>query len=86
MIWSKTLNCPREMPDVRLAIGPNAASVWSVNGERVIGIYGDRQTVIDDGAFGDGVDGQYWRPVWQEFQDESKAAFSLPSIQRVSNR
>ena len=34
----------------RLAIGSNAASVWWVNGQEVIGIYGDRQTVIDDGV------------------------------------
>jgi hypothetical protein len=45
-----TVNCPREMPNVRLAIGSNAASVWWVNGEELIGIYGDRQTVIDDGV------------------------------------
>ncbi len=38
------------MPGVRLAIGSNAASVWWVNGREVIGIYGDRQTVIDDGV------------------------------------
>jgi len=38
------------MRDVRLAIGSNASSVWWVNGEEVIGIYGDRQTVIDDGV------------------------------------
>jgi hypothetical protein len=37
------------MPRVRLAIGSNAASVWWVNGQEVVGIYGDRQTVIDDG-------------------------------------
>jgi len=41
---------PEEMPGVRLAIGSNAASVWWVNGQEVIGIYGDRQTVIDDGV------------------------------------
>ena len=35
---------------MRLAIGSNAASVWWVNGQEVIGIYGDRQTVIDDGV------------------------------------
>ena len=35
---------------MRLAIGSNAASVWWVNGEEVVGIYGDRQTVIDDGV------------------------------------
>jgi hypothetical protein len=45
-----TVNCPQEMQNVRLAIGSNAASVWWVNGEELIGIYGDRQTVIDDGV------------------------------------
>lgn len=51
LFWAVTIvNCPREMPDVRLAIGSNAASVWWVNGKEVIGIYGDRQTVIDDGV------------------------------------
>jgi hypothetical protein len=51
LFWAVTLvNCPREMPGVRLAIGSNAASVWWVNGQEVIGIYGDRQTVIDDGV------------------------------------
>ena len=35
---------------MRLAIGSNAASVWWVNGKEVIGIYGDRQTVVDDGV------------------------------------
>ena len=51
LFWAVTLvNCPREMHDVRLAIGSNAASVWWVNGQEVIGIYGDRQTVIDDGV------------------------------------
>ena len=41
---------PEEMFGVRLAIGSNAASVWWVNGQEVVGIYGDRQTVIDDGV------------------------------------
>jgi hypothetical protein len=44
------VNAPQEMAGVRLAIGSNAASVWWVNGQEVIGIYGDRQTVIDDGV------------------------------------
>ena len=38
------------MPGVRLAIGSNAASVWWLNGEEVIGLYNDRQAVIDDGV------------------------------------
>ena len=51
LFWAVTIiNAPQEMHDVRLAIGSNAASVWWVNGEEVIGIYGDRQTVIDDGV------------------------------------
>ena len=45
LFWAVTVvNSPREMRDVRLAIGSNAASVWWVNGQEVIGIYGDRQT------------------------------------------
>ena len=51
LFWAVTIiNCPKEMPGVRLAIGSNAASVWWVNGKEVISIYGDRQTVIDDGV------------------------------------
>ena len=51
LFWVVTIaNSPEEMKDVRLAIGSNAASVWWVNGKEVIGIYGDRQTVIDDGV------------------------------------
>lgn len=51
LFWAVTIvDCPEEMRGVRLAIGSNAASVWWVNGQEVIGIYGDRQTVIDDGV------------------------------------
>jgi hypothetical protein len=51
LFWAVTIvNAPQEMKDVRLAIGSNAASVWWVNGQEVAGIYGDRQTVIDDGV------------------------------------
>jgi hypothetical protein len=51
LFWAVTIvHCPQEMPGVRLAIGSNAASVWWVNRQEVIGIYGDRQTVIDDGV------------------------------------
>ena len=51
LFWALTIiDCPEELRDVRLAIGSNAASVWWVNGQQVIGIYGDRQTVIDDGV------------------------------------
>ena len=51
LFWAVTVvNAPREISGVRLAIGSNAASVWWVNGEEVIGIYNDRQAVIDDGV------------------------------------
>src|SRR3954451_3174592 len=51
LFWAvTTINVPHEMHGVRLAIGSNAASVWWVNGQEVIGIYGDRGTVIDDGV------------------------------------
>ena len=51
LFWAVTVvNASQEMSGVRLAIGSNAASVWWVNGQEVIGIYGDRQTVIDDGV------------------------------------
>jgi hypothetical protein len=51
LFWIVTVvEAPREMSGVRLAIGSNAASVWWVNGAEVIGIYNERQTVIDDGV------------------------------------
>jgi len=51
LFWAVTIvHSPAEAPDVRLAIGSNAASVWWVNGREVVAIYGDRQTVIDDGV------------------------------------
>ena len=50
LFWVTTIvNAPREMSGVRLAIGSNAASVW-FNGREVIGIYNDRQSVVDDGV------------------------------------
>jgi hypothetical protein len=51
LFWVVTVvDMPREMPNTRLAIGSNAASVWWVNGREVASVYGDRQTVIDDGV------------------------------------
>jgi hypothetical protein len=51
LFWAVTVvDSPREMPGVRLAIGSNALSVWWVNGSEVIGLYNDRQSVIDDGV------------------------------------
>jgi hypothetical protein len=51
LFWAVTVvHVPREMANVRLAIGSNAASVWWVNGEEVITQFNDRQAVIDDGV------------------------------------
>jgi hypothetical protein len=51
LFWIVTrVDVPREMRNVRLAIGSNAASIWWLNGEEVIGLYNDRQAVIDDGV------------------------------------
>jgi hypothetical protein len=51
LFWVVTIvESPIELHDVRLAIGSNAASHWWLNGSSVIAIYGDRQTVIDDGV------------------------------------
>ena len=49
--WAVTVvDAPRDIPGVRLAIGSNAASIWWLNDQEVVGIYNDRQTVIDDGV------------------------------------
>lgn len=51
LFWAVTIiNCPHDMPDVRLSVGSNSASIWWVNGKEVIGIYGDRHMIIDDGV------------------------------------
>jgi hypothetical protein len=51
LFWVETtVDSPREMPSVRLAIGSNAASRWWLNGEPVIALNDDRQAVIDDGV------------------------------------
>jgi hypothetical protein len=51
LFWAVTvIHCPQDMPNVRLAIGSNASSIWWVNGKEVAGVYGDILTVIDDGV------------------------------------
>jgi hypothetical protein len=51
LFWAvAVVNCPEEMPGVRLAVGSNAASIWWVNDKEVIDIYGDRHMIIDDGV------------------------------------
>ncbi len=51
VFWAVTIvNCPQEMPNVRLAVGSNSASIWWVNGQEVIDLYGDRHMLPDDGV------------------------------------
>ncbi len=51
LFWAVTVvDVPRDSRGMRLAIGSNAASVWWVDGQEVISLYNDRQTVIDDGV------------------------------------
>jgi len=51
VFWAVTVvNCRQEMPNVRLAVGSNAASIWWLNGKEVIDLYGDRHMIIDDGV------------------------------------
>jgi hypothetical protein len=51
VFWVETVvDAPHELPNVRLAIGSNAASRWWLNGDAVIALNDDRQSVIDDGV------------------------------------
>ncbi len=49
LFWGVTVvDCPEEMVGVRLAIGSNGASMWWLNGKRVLTLDGDRRMVEDD--------------------------------------
>lgn len=51
IFWAVTVvNCPREMKDVRLAVGSNSASVWWVNGKEAVDLFDDRHMKVDDGV------------------------------------
>ena len=51
LFWAVTIvNCPQDISGARLSVGSNAASVWWINDKEVIGIYGDRHMLIDDGV------------------------------------
>ena len=43
------INCEEDIPNVRLAAGSNSASIWWVNGEKVLTLQSDRRMVADDG-------------------------------------
>jgi hypothetical protein len=49
LFWAVTVvNSPREMHNVRLAVGSNSASMWWLNGREVVDLFGDRRMVMDD--------------------------------------
>lgn len=49
IFWAVTVvNSPREMKNVRLAVGSNSASMWWLNGEETVDLFGDRRMVMDD--------------------------------------
>ena len=51
IFWAVTVvNCEEDIPNVRLAVGSNSASMWWVNGEEAVILSGDRRMVMDDCA------------------------------------
>ncbi|MES2277220.1 MAG: acetylxylan esterase [Bacteroidota bacterium] len=51
LFWAVTIvNSPREMKNVRLAVGSNGASIWWLNGMEALMLPGDRRMVMDDGV------------------------------------
>jgi hypothetical protein len=49
LFWAVTVvNCPREMKNVRMAVGSNSASMWWLNGNEAVILSGDRRMVMDD--------------------------------------
>jgi hypothetical protein len=49
LFWAVTVvNSPREMQNVRMAVGSNSASMWWLNGKDAVLLSGDRRMVMDD--------------------------------------
>lgn len=49
LFWAVTMvNSPREIKNVRLAVGSNGGSMWWVNGNEAVTLDGDRRMVMDD--------------------------------------
>jgi hypothetical protein len=49
IFWAVTVvNSPREMKNVRVAVGSNSASLWWLNGQEVANVFDDRRMVADD--------------------------------------
>lgn len=49
LFWAVTIvDSPREIHDVRMAVGSNSASMWWLNGQEAVNLFGDRRMVMDD--------------------------------------
>jgi len=49
IFWAVTvIDSPRELKDVRMAVGSNSASMWWLNGDNVVNLFDDRRMVMDD--------------------------------------
>lgn len=49
IFWVTTVvNSPRELRDVRMAVGSNSASRWWLDGEEAVELFDDRRMVMDD--------------------------------------
>jgi hypothetical protein len=49
LFWAVTVvNCPKEMRNIRMAVGSNSASMWWLNGKEAVILSGDRRMVMDD--------------------------------------
>ncbi len=49
IFWVVTaIDCDEEIPDVRMAVGSNSASMWWLNGKEAVLLSGDRRMVQDD--------------------------------------
>jgi len=50
LFWTVTvIDCEEDIPNVRLAVGSNSASMWWLNGKEALLLSGDRRMVKDDG-------------------------------------
>jgi hypothetical protein len=49
IFWAVTVvDSPREIKNVRMAVGSNSASMWWLNGAEAVDLFGDRRMVMDD--------------------------------------
>lgn len=42
------IDCEEDIPDVRMSVGSNSASMWWLNGQEAVLLSGDRRMVMDD--------------------------------------